>query len=202
MPDYQQGKIYRLVSNKTEDVYYGSTTRSLTHRRNQHKNKTDCSSHKMFADDAIVTIVLVEYFPCNTKMELNARELFFIENNPCINMIKPFITQLPYLNEDRTINKEHIKEYYEANKEAILEQKKEYYEANKEQISERAKEYREAHKEAISEQKKEYREAHKEALSEQKKGYYEAHKEALAKYNKEYYEAHKARITNKSKNNL
>jgi len=146
MPDYQQGKIYRLVSNKTEDVYYGSTTRSLTHRRNQHKNKPDCSSHKMFTDDAIVTIVLVEYFPCDTKMELNARELFFIENNPCINMIKPFITQIPYLNEDRTRNKEHQKEYREANK----EHHKEYREANKEHI----KEYREANKNTESERRK------------------------------------------------
>ena len=161
MPDYQQGKIYRLVSNKTADVYYGSTTRSLTHRRNQHKNKTDCSSHKMFADDAIVTIVLVEYFPCNTKMELNARELFFIENNPCINMIKPFITQLPYLNEDGTINKEHCKEYREANKEHY----KKYYQDNKEQIKEHRKEYRESNKEHI----KEYRDANKDTESERRK---------------------------------
>tara|TARA_R110000868_G_scaffold402851_1_gene679588 strand:+ start:125 stop:712 length:588 start_codon:yes stop_codon:yes gene_type:complete len=164
MPDYQQGKIYRLVSNKTADVYYGSTTRSLTHRRNQHKNKTDCSSHKMFMDDAIVTIVLVEYFPCNTKMELNARELFFIENNPCINMIKPFITQLPYLNEDRTRNKERHKEYLEANKEHIKERHKEYIEANKEHLKEHHKEYRDANKEHI----KEYRDANKETESERR----------------------------------
>jgi len=169
MPDYQQGKIYRLVSNKTADVYYGSTTRPLTHRRNQHKNKTDCSSHKMFADDAIVTIVLVEYFPCNTKVELNARELFFIENNPCINMIKPFITQLPYLNEDGTRNKEHHKEYREANKEQISEQKKEYREANKEKLKEHQKEYYQANKEHIKEHQKEYYQANKDTKSERRK---------------------------------
>ena len=48
MPDYQQGKIYRLVSNKTEDVYYGATTRTLTHRKNHHKSYLDCSSKKLF----------------------------------------------------------------------------------------------------------------------------------------------------------
>jgi hypothetical protein len=51
MPDYQQGKIYRLVSNKTEDVYYGATTRTLTHRKNHHKSYLDCSSKKLFEND-------------------------------------------------------------------------------------------------------------------------------------------------------
>ena len=86
MPDYQQGKIYRLVSNKTEDVYYGATVKSLTHRKNQHKNKLNCSAKKLFENDAVVTIILVEAFPCNNKNELKARELFYITNNPCINI--------------------------------------------------------------------------------------------------------------------
>ena len=154
MPDYQQGKIYRLVSNKTEDVYYGATTRALTHRKNHHKSHLDCSSKKLFENDAIVTIVLIENFPCNNKNELKARELFYITNNPCINNNKPFISELnygiEYQKEYYENNKEQRKEYYESNKEAILEREKEYYEANKE----RKKEYYESNKEAIAERKK------------------------------------------------
>ena len=164
MPDYQQGKIYRLVSNKTEDVYYGATTRALTHRLNHHKNNPICSSKKLFENDAIVTIVLVEASPCNNKNELKARELFYITNNPCININKPFISDKQQIGGDRV---EWSKEYREANKQAIAGYQKAYNEVNKEKIAEHKKEYREANKQAISEQKKEYREANKQAIKEQ-----------------------------------
>jgi len=192
MPNYQNGKIYRLVSNKTEDVYYGATVNPLPSRKNQHKSRLDCSSKKLFENDAVVTIVLVEAFPCNNKNELKARELFYITNNPCININKPFISELNH-------GVELKKEYYEVNKETILEQKKEYYETNKEALLEQRKEYREANKEAISEQKKEHYEANKEAISKQKKEYYEANKEAISERDKEYYEAHKEAISEQKK---
>ena len=189
MPNYQNGKIYRLISNKTEDVYYGATVNPLPSRKNQHKSPTNkCVSKKLFENDAVVTIILVEAFPCNNKNELKARELFYITNNPCININKPFISELNH-------GVELKKEYYEVNKETILEQKKEYYETNKEALLEQRKEYREANKEAISEQKKEHYEANKEAISEQKKAYREANKEAIAERAKAYNEANKEAIS-------
>jgi len=151
MPDYQQGKIYRLVSNKTEDVYYGATTRALTHRKNHHKSNLNCSSKKLFENDAIVTIVLIENFPCNNKNELKARELFYITNNPCINNNKPFISELNYGIE---YQKEYQNKYRESNKETISERMKAYSESNKETISEQKKEYYEANKEAILERRR------------------------------------------------
>jgi len=186
MPDYQQGKIYKLVSNKTEDVYYGSTVNPLPSRKSQHKNKLNCSSKKLFENDAVVTIVLIENFPCNNKNELKARELFYITNNPCINNNKPFISELNYGVELR-------KEWYEANKEKISEYKKEYRESNKEKIAERTKAYNEANKEAILEQKKEYYEANKEAILERKKQYLEANKEAISERRKQAYKNKKAK---------
>jgi len=41
MPDYQQGKIYKLWSPQgTEDeIYYGSTTDELRFRKSNHKKK-------------------------------------------------------------------------------------------------------------------------------------------------------------------
>ena len=219
MPDYQQGKIYRLVSNKTEDVYYGATTRALTHRKNQHKKSSnDCSSKKLFENDAIVTIVLVEAFPCNNKNELKARELFHITNNACINTNKPFISELnhgvEWHKKYREANKEHIKAYHEAYNEAHKEHKKAYNEAYNEAHKEQQKEYREANREALSEQKKEwyesnketilehqkaYREANKEAISEYKKAYNEANKEAIAEYHKVYREANREAISERKK---
>lgn len=176
MPDYQQGKIYRLVSNKTEDVYYGATTRTLTHRKNHHKSHLNCSSKKLFENDAVVTIILVEAFPCNNKNELKARELFYITNNPCINNNKPFISELnygiEYQKEYREAHKETISKYYEANKEAILEHQHKYRESNKEARLEQSKKYYEANKEAIIERVKAYSESNKEAISERRKQAY------------------------------
>ena len=132
MPNYQNGKIYRLVSNKTEDVYYGSTVEKLSVRKSKHKCDKTCISRKLFENDAIVTIILVEEFHCNSKMELEARELFYITNNPCINNNKPFISELNY-------GIEYQKEYREANKESVKEYVKKYYETNKEALLEQKK---------------------------------------------------------------
>lgn len=56
--------------------------------------------------------------------------------------------------------------YYEANKEAVLEQKRQYYEANKEALTEQRRQYREANKEAVAERNRRYLEANKEAMAE------------------------------------
>jgi hypothetical protein len=69
-------------------------------------------------------IELVELFPCTCKAELEAREGFYIKNNECVNRITVGRTQ---------------KEYYEENKEKILELDKQYKKDNKERISKNEK---------------------------------------------------------------
>jgi phage-related minor tail protein len=100
-------------------------------------------------------------------------------------------------------NKEAIleqkKAYREANKEAIAEQKKTHYEANKEAILEQQKAHYEANKEAILERNKAYREANKEAIAERDKAHYEANKEAILERNKAYQEANKEKIAEQQK---
>jgi len=207
MPNYQNGKIYRLVSNKTEDVYYGSTVNPLPSRKNQHKNKLDCSSKKLFENDAVVTIVLVEAFPCNNKNELKARELFYITNNPCINIYKPFISELnhgiewhkEYYENNKDEILERQKTNYENNKEIILKKQSEYYQNNKEIILKKQSEYYQNNKEENAEYQKEYRESNKEKIAEQKKEWYEANKEKTAEYKKEWYEANKEAIAERKK---
>ena len=154
-PQYQNAKIYKLVSNKTADVYIGSCLVDLCKRLGVHKAPTNaCSSRKMFVDDAIITIVLIEALPeCKSKAEMKARELFHITNNACININKPFVTETVYGAEWIS---EYDKEYYKANAEHKKEQFKEYRKANAEKIKENKKEYRKAHAEKIKEQRKEY----------------------------------------------
>lgn len=95
MPNYQNGKIYKLVSNVSDKVYYGSTTQSLSLRKSGHKKtynkikKGDVKRGKVSSFDLFeegdVDIVLIENFPCESKEELHARERHYIENNECLN---------------------------------------------------------------------------------------------------------------------
>ena len=145
MPDYQLSKIYKLVSNKTSDIYIGSCLMRLSTRLSQHKNKNNKAvSKKLFTDDSIITIVLIENFPCNTKNELKARELHHITTNNCINANKPFVCEIPYSD-----MKAWKKEYYNANSEQLNEKQKEYYHANTEKRIEYQQKYRETHTEQI-----------------------------------------------------
>ena len=162
MPDYQNSKIYKLVSNKTSDIYIGSCLMRLSTRLSQHKNKNNkCVSRNLFVDDAIITIVLVESFPCTTKNELKARELYHIRTNNCININKPFVCDILYGD-----GKAWNKEYHQANKEHISANQKEYYQANKVHISANQKEYYQANKEHLRANKKEYHQNNKECQKE------------------------------------
>ena len=132
MPDYSLSKIYKLVSNKSPDIYIGSCVTRLSAWLSQHKcNNNDCSSKKIFVDNAIITIVLIENYECKDKNELKARELFHITNNICININKPFVSETTC--EDK---KEWQKQYCLAN----IDKFKEYRFANADKIKENRKE--------------------------------------------------------------
>ena len=157
MPDYQNSKIYKLVSNKTTDIYIGSCLMRLSTRLSQHKFKSNTAiSRKLFTDDSIITIVLLENFACNTKNELKARELHHITTNNCINVNKPFVCDIPYSD-----IKAYSKEYNQANKENY----KEYYAINAEHIKSKAKEYKSINAEHIKEYQKKYNASHKDQIN-------------------------------------
>ena len=86
MPNYQNGKIYKLVSNISDDIYIGSTTYKLSERLYKHKLSSNlCHSKQMFVNNAKIKIILIELYPCSNKMELNMRENYVITTTNCIN---------------------------------------------------------------------------------------------------------------------
>jgi len=166
----QYARIYKLESSNGL-VYYGSTTvKYLSHRLAKHKNEVNktskrCSSHLLFTEGDTVTITLVENVEkCKDKYELQARERWYIENNECVNR------QIP----NRT-----SKEWREENKESITANAKEYYQLNREELLEKRKEYREANKEKCKEVCKEWHKKNREQQNKKQKEYYEANKEEL-----------------------
>lgn len=98
MPDYQEGKIYKIKGG--DELYIGSTTDKLGLRFSCHKSNfnrrrySNTSVFSLFEKYGIenCSIELIELFPCNTKYELFEREGFHIENNNCVNMQMPILT--------------------------------------------------------------------------------------------------------------
>ena len=142
--NYSNGKIYKLVSPHTTDIYVGSTTSMLSRRKATHKCKyklwkngkaLNVTSYKLFdlgVDD--VDIILIEKFPCADKMELLKRERYWIEKLDCCNKLIPIRSK---------------GEYYQINKKKLIEKNRKYYKDNKEAIAKRGKEYRMKNKEKI-----------------------------------------------------
>ena len=136
MPDYKQGKIYKIINHELKGlVYYGSTAQTLKKRLQCHKydSKRRNNSSKIMFSVGYPEIILLEYYPCETKQELEARERVFIEGNECVNIEIPGRTKNEW-NED---NKEKLNEkrsektdcqcggkYTQANKSVHLKSKK------------------------------------------------------------------------------
>lgn len=89
MPNYQDGKIYKIVGNGM--TYYGSTTIPLSKRFYDHKHQTTCSSKEIVCHEDC-EILLVENYPCETRQELLKRERFYIDNFQCINKVRPYVS--------------------------------------------------------------------------------------------------------------
>jgi hypothetical protein len=159
-PQYKNAKIYKLVSNISPDVYIGSCLVDLCKRLSGHKNGMNtCSSKKMFENDAIITIALLEALPnCKSKAELNARELYYITTIPCINKNKPFITDVKVVGGNRAEwTKAYNKEYQTDHAEERKEQQKAYTQDHIEEKREYDREYRAKNAEELNRKKRETR---------------------------------------------
>lgn len=157
MVDYQNGKIYKITSSQTDDVYYGSTARTLKQRWRGHK----CMIKKNYED---AKIELVELFPCSCERELLIRERYYIENNKCINERLPSRTGKEWRNDNIELLKIKSKIYCENTK----DKRKEYLQNNKDIINIKAKEWRENNKEKLKINKTRYDENNKEYVANYK----------------------------------
>ena len=158
---YKNSKIYKIVNNENDKVYYGSTCLPLYKRMYKHRQKHNvCMSKNLGVDLKECQIILVEEIQCENKQQLLMRERWYIENNVCINKQIPCRTK-----EDI---KEKNKKRYEKNREHNKEREKKYYEENKEKV-------------------KKYYEENKTELIKKQINYYENNKEKLAIQHKELY---------------
>jgi|WetSurMetagenome_2_1015567.scaffolds.fasta_scaffold00833_16 hypothetical protein len=101
MPNYQNGKIYKIMSDRGPNVYIGSTTKTLQSRFIDHKsvfrNKKDhqSSCYIVFNEYGLDNcyIELIEECPCNTIEELRQNEEYWRKNTPnTVNTRAAFLT--------------------------------------------------------------------------------------------------------------
>jgi hypothetical protein len=154
--DYSKGLIYKIVCNDTEckSIYIGSTI-SFKHRKSKHKS--DCTNENKKSYNLKIyqsirdnggwdnwQMILVEYYPCETKLELEKREReIYEELKADLNTNKPYISKeeiLEIKKENRKTNIEFFrkrdKEYYKNNKQKRLLYGKEYRELNTDKLKE------------------------------------------------------------------
>ena len=180
--DYTQTTIYKICCNDTSitDIYVGSTT-NFANRKYGHKTSCNTSTtpnHNLNVYKFIRTnggwnnwsMLQIENIKCKDKREALIREKYWIE------ILKPKLNiNNPYTSVEEKVVQKH--DWYEDNKDYILEKAKNNYEENKEQKIKYQTQYAQENKEKISEYHKEYQELNKEKLKQQKKIYREEHKE-------------------------
>jgi hypothetical protein len=133
MPNYKNGKIYKIVSPSHPEIapYFGSTCETLSRRLSLHKadfkrGKGPTSKVLMCFQDAI--ILLIEEFPCESRKQLHTREgVIMLEAISRVNEKIAGRTDSEY----RAIHKEETKEnwrkYYEKNSDILNEKKRQHF---------------------------------------------------------------------------
>lgn len=150
MVNYQKGKVYRIVSDQTDQVYIGSTCNPLSRRMTGHRahyreylaGKSQIGKYSSYEilqyEDA--QIVLIEDVPCENKEQLRRRERYYIEITPnCVNKQVPGRTRAEYFDENKEIRAEKHKVYQETKKDAIAKQRQSYRNSHKAEIAEKYK---------------------------------------------------------------
>jgi group I intron endonuclease len=118
--DYQKGLIYAIYSKLDPTQFYIGSTTNIDERWKQHRYKDyyKCNSilHRKMKEDGRENfyIELYEYFPCNSKRELERKE------GEIQRLLKPALNK----NIAGRTTVEYSKDYYSLHKNKILENHK------------------------------------------------------------------------------
>jgi ribosomal protein L37AE/L43A len=149
---YHFGKIYKITSPSTKDIYIGSTIQTLKRRFHSHKSNYNCTSVFILKyNDSIIE--LIEEYPCYSRYELEQRERHYQEQyEHCINIYKAGRTpqdkkdymkvyNKKYQKDNNPKLKNYLKNYYQKNKDNIIKRVMKNTENNKEEKKEYLRQY-------------------------------------------------------------
>ena len=143
--DYSKTKIYKLVCKDIHitKIYIGHTTNWIKRKSN---HKSNCNNSNLKEYDYFVyqfirenggwdnfDMILIEEYECENRLQAEQRERYWIETLKAeLNTHIPSRTQNEYYETNKETVLEYQKQYYETNKETFLGYQKKYYEKNKE----------------------------------------------------------------------
>ena len=165
--NYENTIMYKFVCNDLNitDTYVGHTT-EFTKRKWGHKtccNNENDINHNLKIYQTIRLnggwdnwkMIEIEKYLCTDGNEATARERYWYEQLKAnMNTLNPHRKQTEYYNDNKDIILEKNKQYRIINKITIAEQKKQYHSENKEVILEKMKQYRQDNWDKLSEKKK------------------------------------------------
>jgi len=198
--------FYKIVCNddKVTETYVGST-KNLNDRISKHKyrcNTPDVEGYNLKVYQFIRAnggwfnwkFVILETKECIDKYDAHQIEQQYIDDLKCELNNQSAYTGITYY--ENVIDYKH--QYYEINKERLLENHKEYYVINKERLLEHNKEYRQLNIEKIKEKDKEYYAKNKQHITEYKHQYRQLNIEKIKEKDKKYYLNNTEKIKEKS----
>jgi len=141
--NYKNGKIYKITSDQTDQIYIGSSVQTLKRRFADHK-----SSYKNYNGNKYMTsfeilkyencqIELLEEFPCNNRTELHRKEGEWQKKLNCVNKYISGRTDAEYCQDNKKNKNKYNKKYYQENQEKIKKNNTKYYQENQEDVKQR-----------------------------------------------------------------
>ena len=210
---YKNGKIYTIRNYVDDGVYVGSTCNPLHKRFYQHKEKSRGRKSNMKLHQHMrklglsnFYIELHEEYPCKNVQQLRRREgQIMRELKSSLNKYIAGRTQKEYYEENKQEilerTKQWHKHYYIKNKEAINAKGKEYRNKNKDKERERKTNYRLNNKSKIRATQRKYRRENIDKIRIRKKAYRNKHREHFKVKHQQYYE-HNDEFYEKTKHKL
>jgi hypothetical protein len=149
----KKGLIYRIVCNKTNKQYIGSTTQSLAKRKYMHKKGTTTSKEIITNGDWRIEVI--EEITFDNRKTLLEKERHYIQINAfnCVNKNRPIITQEEKIQQ----LKKNMRSWYLDNKEKQIKKSTEYNQAHKEKHKEHMRRYYQNHREKFREYQKKFK---------------------------------------------
>jgi hypothetical protein len=167
MVNYSESSIYKLCCKdvNVKEIYVGSTV-NFTRRKCAHKG---CCNNKNSKENLYVyqfiranggfinfDMIEIERYKASDKKDLEKRERYWIELlSASLNSIIPTRSSKEWYQENKEVVIEKQRNYKEKNKEVIIEKQRNYNKKNKEVINEKSKIRYEKNKEVIIEKRKE-----------------------------------------------
>lgn len=140
---YENGKIYTIKCKYNDKlIYVGSTISSLCDRMGRHRTDKKCSLYQYSKGNLKNWYIeLYEEYPCNNRAILEKREGEITRQIGTINSRIAGRTDKEWYDDNRDKLLEQKKQYHQNNKEKLLKKMKKYYNDNKEKIAEYQKKY-------------------------------------------------------------